>query len=257
MTTIETCFASGSFLASLPASCSTTSSGRLSLTTPVGPKQPSFPYDGPSPWNQCSSLPGELKAMISSSLFTAIPSLASITARILPLLNESSPLEAWSTMEAVVMRLEKVASNVENDWAQSALAGIQNDDDIGMCPIQPHTTTHASYPEYHSTRIPRCCGEYLDYPQNTPFHNYHALAVHPLHNNLHPPCHGLPRTQAIFSTPAHSLDACSVDAPRTLPSLVCDCQVRWGHINEERRLRGAESGVLLCTRRFECGCRGE
>ncbi|KAH9980191.1 hypothetical protein BGW80DRAFT_1163428 [Lactifluus volemus] len=132
MTTIETSFASGSFLASLPASCSTTSSGRLSLTTPVGPKQPSFPYDGPSPWNQCSSLPGELKAVVSSSLFTAIPSLASITARILPLLNESSPLEAWSTMEAIAMCLEKIASNVENDWAKSALARIQNDDDIAL-----------------------------------------------------------------------------------------------------------------------------
>lgn len=137
MTIMETTFASGSFLASLPSSCSTTPSGQLSLTMPVGPKQPSFPYDGPSPWNESAPLPGSLKAVIESPLFAAIPSLAGITARILPLLTESSPLEGWNTMQEITMRLEKVASNVENHWAQSALAGIETDDDIGMCLAKP------------------------------------------------------------------------------------------------------------------------
>ncbi|KAI0248594.1 hypothetical protein BJV78DRAFT_786419 [Lactifluus subvellereus] len=137
MTIIESTFASGSCLGSLPSSCSTTTSGRLSLTMPAGPKRPSFPYAGPSPWNESTPLPGALKALIDSPLFTAIPSLAGITARILPLLTESSLLEGWNTMQATTMRLEKVASNVENCWAQSALAGIENDDDIGTRFAEP------------------------------------------------------------------------------------------------------------------------
>jgi hypothetical protein len=39
-------------------------------------------------------------------------------------------------MESVVTRLERLASIVEDYWAQSALAGIENDDDIGMCPVE-------------------------------------------------------------------------------------------------------------------------
>ena len=30
------------------------------------------------------------------------------------------------------MRLQKLASNVENDWAQSALANIEDENDIGV-----------------------------------------------------------------------------------------------------------------------------
>jgi hypothetical protein len=124
MTTIEATFSSGTFLASLPVSCSITPSGQLSLTSPTGPKQPSFPYDSTAP------LPSALKAVTGSSLFPAIPSLSGLTARILPLLAESSPSEGWNTLEAVVMRLQKLASNVENDWAQSTLAGIEDENDI-------------------------------------------------------------------------------------------------------------------------------
>jgi hypothetical protein len=40
-------------------------------------------------------------------------------------------------MQEITMRLEKVASNVENHWAQSALAGIETDDDIGMYLAKP------------------------------------------------------------------------------------------------------------------------
>jgi len=130
MTTIETTFASGSFLSLLPSSCSFTPSGQLSLTAPAGPMQPSFPYDGPGPWRQSAPLSSALKVLMGSPLFFAVPSFASITARILPLLTESSSLDGWSTLEAVVTRLGLFASNVENDWAQSALARIENEDDI-------------------------------------------------------------------------------------------------------------------------------
>ncbi|KAF8272006.1 hypothetical protein EI94DRAFT_1796647 [Lactarius quietus] len=130
MSTIEATFSSGTFLASLSVSCSTTPSGQLSLTSPTGPKQPSFPYESPGPWSQSAPLPSALKSVTGSSLFPAIPSLSGLNARILPLLAESSPLEGWKTLEAVVMRLQKIASNVEHDWAQSALAGIEDDNDI-------------------------------------------------------------------------------------------------------------------------------
>ena len=70
--------------------------------------------------------------MTGSSLFPAIPSFSGLSARILPLLAESSPSEGWNTLEAVVMCLQKLAKNVENDWAQSALAGIEAENDIGV-----------------------------------------------------------------------------------------------------------------------------
>ncbi|KAI0304338.1 hypothetical protein B0F90DRAFT_1815685 [Multifurca ochricompacta] len=146
MTVIENTFASGSFLASLPSSCSPTPSGQLSLTTPVGPKRPSFPYDGPGPWTQAALLPVALKNVVGSPLFSAVPSLASITARILPLLTESSPLEGLNTLEAVITRLEKVASNVENDWARSALAGIEDENDIGARLVQFRAVACSSSP---------------------------------------------------------------------------------------------------------------
>lgn len=130
MTTIEATYSSGTFLASLPVSCSIIPSGQLSLTSPTGPKQPSFPYDSPGAWSQSAPLPSALKSVAGSSLFPAIPSLAGLSARILPLLAESSPSEGWNTLEAVVTRLQKLASNVENDWAQSALAGIEDENDI-------------------------------------------------------------------------------------------------------------------------------
>ena len=107
--------------------------------------QPSFPYDGPGPWRQSAPLSSALKVLMGTPLFSAVPSFASITARILPLLAESSPLDGWSTLEAVVTRLGQFASNVENDWAQSALARIENEDDIGMfarfraAPYDSHT----------------------------------------------------------------------------------------------------------------------
>lgn len=132
MSTIETTFSAGTFLAPLAASCSTTPSGQLSLTSPTGPKQPSFPYESPGPWNQSAPLPSSLKAVTGSSLFPAIPSLSGLSARILPLLAESSPPDGWNTLEAIVMRLQKLASNVENDWAQSALANIEDENDIGV-----------------------------------------------------------------------------------------------------------------------------
>jgi hypothetical protein len=162
MTTIETAFASGSFLSSLPSSCGTTPSGQLSLTAPAGPVQPSFPYDGPGPWRQSAPLSSALKVLMGSPLFSAVPSFASITARILPLLTESSPLDGWSTLEAVVTRLGQFARNVENNWVQSALARIENEDDIGMSspnsvlPLVIHTRS------YCSIRLTRACYEYLD-----------------------------------------------------------------------------------------------
>jgi hypothetical protein len=107
--------------------------------------QPSFPYDGPGPWSQSAPLSGALKVLMGSPLFSAIPSFASITARILPLLTESSPLDGWNTLGTAVARLEQLASNVENDWAKSALALIENEDDIGTSllnsvrPLMLHT----------------------------------------------------------------------------------------------------------------------
>src|SRR6267154_2372295 len=162
MTTIETTFASGSFLSLLPSSCSTTPNGQLSLTAPVGPMQPSFPYDGPGPWRQSAPLSSALKVLMASPLFSAIPSFASITARILPLLTESSPLDGWRTLEAVVTRLVQFASNVENDWAQSALARIENEDDIGMF-AQLRATPYDSQTLQHSThaRSLRISGQFL------------------------------------------------------------------------------------------------
>ncbi|KAI9509188.1 hypothetical protein F5148DRAFT_784784 [Russula earlei] len=130
MTTIESTFSSGTFLATLPSSCSTTPSGQLSLTTPAGPKQPSFPYDGPGPWSRSAPLSTALRAVIDSPLFSAVASVASISAKILSLLTECSPLDGWNTLEAVATRLEQIASNVESHWAQSALARIENEDDI-------------------------------------------------------------------------------------------------------------------------------
>src|SRR5579863_368160 len=131
MARIETAFASGSFLSLLPSSCSTTPNGQLSLTTPAGPVRPSFPYDGPGPWSQSASLSGALNVVIGSQLFSAIPSLAGITASILPLLTESSPLDGWNTLVMVVTHVEQISRNVEDHWAQSALANIENEDHIG------------------------------------------------------------------------------------------------------------------------------
>jgi hypothetical protein len=164
MTTIETTFASGSFLSLLPSSCGIMPSGQLSLTAPAGPMQPSFPYDGPGPWRQSAPLSSALKVLMGSPLFSAVPSFASITARILPLLTESSPLDGWSTLEAVVTRLGQFASNVENDWAQSALARIENEDDIGMSspnsvlPLMIHTRT-LQHPTH--ARLLRISGQFL------------------------------------------------------------------------------------------------
>jgi hypothetical protein len=67
-----------------------------------------------------------------SPLFKAIPSLAGITVSILPLLTESSALDGWNTLEMIATHLGQVTSNVENHWAQSALANVENEDDIGM-----------------------------------------------------------------------------------------------------------------------------
>jgi hypothetical protein len=52
------------------------------------------------------------------------------------LLTESSPLDGWNALEAVAARLEQVSGKVEDDWSQSALARIQNEDDIGMCSLK-------------------------------------------------------------------------------------------------------------------------
>src|ERR1700730_4959492 len=117
MTIIEVTFASGSFLSLLPSSCSTTPNGQLSLTTSTGPVRPSFPYDGPGPWSQSASLSGALNVVIGSQLFSAIPSIAGITASIFPLLTESSPLDGWNTLEMVVTHLGKITRSVENYWA--------------------------------------------------------------------------------------------------------------------------------------------
>ena len=55
---------------------------------------------------------GALKVLMGSPLFSAISSFAFITARILLLLTESSRLDGWKTLEAVVPRLERLASSV-------------------------------------------------------------------------------------------------------------------------------------------------
>ena len=121
--------------------------------------QPSFPYDGPGPWRQSAPLSNALKVLIGSPLFFAVPSFASITARILPLLTESSPLDGWSTLEAVVTRLGQISSNVETDWAQSALARIESEDDIGMFsqlragPYDSHTDIAANDSREVATNI--------------------------------------------------------------------------------------------------------
>ena len=164
MSTMETAFASGEFLNLLPSSCSNTHSGQLSLTAPAGPMQPSFPYDGPRPWRQTASLSSALKVLMGSPLFSVVPSFAYLTARILPLLTESSPLDGWSALEAVVTRLGQFASNVENDWAQSALARIENEVDIGMytprlraAPYDSHT--EMQYPTH--VKLLRISGQFL------------------------------------------------------------------------------------------------
>jgi hypothetical protein len=41
----------------------------------------------------------------------------------------------WNTLETVVTRLEQLASKVESDWAQSSLARVENEDDIGTSPL--------------------------------------------------------------------------------------------------------------------------
>ena len=165
MTTIECTFASGSFLALLPSSCSTTPDGKLSLTTPAGPMQHSFPYGGP--WSQSTSLSVALKVVIGSPLFTAVPSLAGITARVLPLLTESSSLDGWNTLEMVATHLEQVTSNVENHWAQSTLANIEHEDDIGMRSLNlvlftllkpmPQTASLAQLPRISGLSSKRSC----------------------------------------------------------------------------------------------------
>ena len=71
-----------------------------------------------------------LKAVIGSSLFSGISSLAGIIGRISPLLTESSPPDGWNALEAVTARLEQVSNKVDDDWSQSALARVQSEDDI-------------------------------------------------------------------------------------------------------------------------------
>ena len=51
------------------------------------------------------------------------------------MLTESSPLMGWNTLETVVTHLEQLTSSVESDWAQSALARVESEDDIGMSPL--------------------------------------------------------------------------------------------------------------------------
>ena len=41
----------------------------------------------------------------------------------------------WNALETVVTRLEQLASSVESDWAQSAPARVECEDDIGMSPL--------------------------------------------------------------------------------------------------------------------------
>ncbi len=236
MTTIEATFSSGTFLASLSESCSVVPSGQLSLTSPTGPKQPSFPYDSPGPWSKSAPLPSSLKAVTGSSLFPAIPSLSGLSARILPLLAESSPSESWNTLEAVVTRLQKLASNVENDWAQSALASIEDENDIGVYPPTLRLACYMWFTAKHlSARFTRACGEYLDHSQNSPFHDSDALAVYPLYHYLLPSCViycSSARARAICCSRADSLLACSINAPHALPPLLRDYQVRRGYTNK-------------------------
>jgi hypothetical protein len=65
----------------------------------------------------------------------------------------------WNTPEKVVTHLEHLASNVKSDWAQSALARVENQNHICMSllnSVLPLTrlTLH--------TRVSRGCDEYLD-----------------------------------------------------------------------------------------------
>lgn len=166
MAAIESTFASGSFLASLPSSCDTTPSGQLSLTTPARPMQPSFPYDGPGPWSQSAPLSGALKVVIGSPLFSVAPSLAGICAKILPLLTESYPPDGWNSLQTVLTCLHKVANNVENDWAQSALAGIENENDIGVWwsinSVLPLTLHTRIFQHPGLVKLPRISGPSLE-----------------------------------------------------------------------------------------------
>jgi hypothetical protein len=165
MTTIETTFASGSFLSSLPSSCSIAPSGQLSLTAPAGPMQPSFPYDGPGPWRQSAPLSSALKVLMGSPLFSAVPSFASITARNSSIADGIFPtgwLEHFGGSRHASW--SNLLSNVESDWAQSALARIENEDDIGMSspnsvlPLMIHTRT-LQHPT--RARLLRISGQFL------------------------------------------------------------------------------------------------
>ena len=51
------------------------------------------------------------------------------------MLTEFSPPVGWNALETVVTRLEQLTSSVESDWAQSALAQVESEDDIGMSPL--------------------------------------------------------------------------------------------------------------------------
>src|ERR1700761_4308382 len=110
-----------------------------------------------------------------------------------------------------------------------------------------------------SVRFPRACCEYLDHSQNSSIYDSYALAVCSLYHYLHSSCvvYCSPaRARAICHAHADSLLVGPINAPHTLPPLLCDHQVRWVHINKQRS-RGVETGVLLGAGRVECRCRSE
>jgi len=55
----------------------------------------------------------------------------------------------------------------------------------------------------------------------------------------------LPSSWVGLRCPAHPLVAVPVDSSYTFPSIVCDHQVRWGHVDKQLWLSRVEAGVLL------------
>ncbi|RDB15275.1 Peroxisomal biogenesis factor 8 [Hypsizygus marmoreus] len=107
--TISSSFHHGTFLRSLPES---TSSGKIHI--PIS-----------------SSVAQTIQGMSSSPTMAAMASLSKLTALVLGTLKDDAPgglNEASETLHA----FKDIASNVENDWELSGLAGAKSDDDIAQ-----------------------------------------------------------------------------------------------------------------------------
>jgi hypothetical protein len=132
MSTLETAFQSGQFLSSLPTSSSFDAQRKVKLTLHRdGSARHSFPYEESGAFAQTSELSLTLPAMTSSHIFAYVASLSRLVAQVVPLLVKSRPVEGWKSMENILKRLKSMSSLIELHWAQSPMASVDSDDDIG------------------------------------------------------------------------------------------------------------------------------